>query len=115
MTKHILDELYEVLEARKNADPKKSYAASLFHKGSKKIAKKLGEEAVELVIEAIRVEGKEHKAKPRKRFTAEAADLLFHYLVLLSYHDIPLQEVYDELAQRLGVGGFEEKAARKDV
>lgn len=114
MSKHILDELYDVLERRKNADPKKSYVASLYEKGSKKIAKKLGEEAVELVIEAIRFEENPDGGKARKRFVSEAADLMFHYLVLLSHHGIALDEVLAELQERLGVGGLEEKASRED-
>lgn len=114
MEKHILDELYDVLEARKTADPSESYVAKLYEKGSKKIAKKLGEEAVELVIEAMRYEKKPNGEKAHKRFVGEAADLMFHYLVLMAHHDVKLEEVFDELRARLGVSGFDEKAARAE-
>ena len=114
MTNHVLDQLYQTLQARKDADPESSYVAQLYKKGSRKIAKKLGEEAVELVIEAIRLEDKPAKDKRRENFKGEAADLLFHYLVLLAHHDIEPEEIFDVLAARMGISGLEEKANRKE-
>ena len=77
---------------RENADSEKSYVASLFAKGINKIAQKVGEEAVELVIEA--------KDSDDKLFKNEAADLLFHLLVLLEAKDVKLGEVVDVLRSR---------------
>jgi len=114
MEQHILDKLYDVLQERKSADPKKSYAAKLYKKGTHQIAKKLGEEATELVIDAVRLEEKPKSKKARARMIGESADLLFHFLVLLSHHDISPHEVFGELEERLGIGGLEEKASRQD-
>lgn len=109
---HIIDQLYQTLQDRKSADPKKSYVASLYKKGTKQIAKKMGEEAVELVIEAMRLDANPDKKKRRESFREEAADLVFHLLVLLAHHDIKPDEVFEVLRQRLGVGGLVEKSAR---
>ena len=85
--------LEEIIQERKlQADPKDSYVASLFQKGINKIAQKVGEEAVELVIES-----KDHD---EKLFLGEAADLLFHYLILLCAKGYSLQDVTDVLKQR---------------
>src|SRR5258708_33576736 len=85
--------LEEIIQERKlQADPKDSYVAALFQKGINKIAQKVGEEAVELVIEA-----KDHD---EKLFLNEAADLLFHYLILLSAKGYSLQDVTDVLKHR---------------
>ncbi|MAE50673.1 MAG: phosphoribosyl-ATP diphosphatase [Micavibrio sp.] len=108
----IITLLYETLQERKNADPKKSYVAGLYKRGTKQIAKKMGEEAVELVIDAMRLDAQPDKKKRRESFTEEAADLMFHLLVLLAHHDVPPEDVFDVLRQRLGVGGLVEKASR---
>jgi phosphoribosyl-ATP pyrophosphohydrolase len=100
----ILKALYEVISSRKGATPESSYTASLMHKGIDKILKKLGEEATELVIAG--------KGGDRGEVVYEAADLFYHTLVLLAYHDIPLDEVLSELRRRFGVSGIEEKASR---
>jgi phosphoribosyl-ATP pyrophosphohydrolase len=102
---HILEKLIAVLEERKDAEPKKSYVASLYKKGPNKMAKKVGEEAVEVAIEAVR--GKKKKLKE------ESADLLFHLLVLWTYYDIKPDDIFEILADRFGVSGHDEKAARK--
>ncbi|MBS1661265.1 MAG: bifunctional phosphoribosyl-AMP cyclohydrolase/phosphoribosyl-ATP diphosphatase HisIE [Bacteroidetes bacterium] len=81
-----------IAERRLEADPDKSYVASLFNKGINKIAQKVGEEAVELVIEA-----KDHDDK---LFLSEAADLLFHYLILLNAKGYNLQDVTNVLRER---------------
>ncbi len=91
---------------RRAADPASSYVASLFAKGRGKIAQKLGEEAVETVIAAM--------AGDRCETTKEAADLLFHLIILLADMDVPLADVLAELDAREGVSGHTEKAARKE-
>ncbi len=108
----IIAQLYATLQERKDADPKHSYVASLYKRGTKQIAKKLGEEAVELVIDAMRLDAQPDKKKRRESFKEEAADVMFHLLVLLAHHDVPPDEVMDVLRKRLGVGGLVEKAAR---
>jgi len=85
--------LEEIIQQRRQqADPSGSYVASLFHKGINKIAQKVGEEAIELVIEA-----KDHD---EDLFLNEAADLLFHYLILLNAKGYNLQDVTDILKER---------------
>ena len=87
-----LNKLEQVIAERKNADPSSSYVASLFAKGINKIAQKVGEEAVELVIEA--------KDNNEQLFLDESADLLFHYLILLQSKGYQLDDVVKVLAQR---------------
>ena len=87
-----LDYLNHVIRSRKNETAEKSYTASLFQKGTHKIAQKVGEEAVELVIEAL--------MKNDELFKGEAADLLFHLLVLLEDRGIGLEEVIKLLQER---------------
>jgi phosphoribosyl-ATP pyrophosphohydrolase/phosphoribosyl-AMP cyclohydrolase len=87
-----INHLRKVIEERKNQIPETSYTASLFAKGINKIAQKVGEEAVELVIEA--------KDDNRDLFLGEAADLLFHYLVLLEAKNISLNQVIEVLEKR---------------
>ncbi len=84
--------LEQIIASRQAADPEHSYTASLFAKGINKIAQKVGEEAVEVVIEA--------KDNNREHFLNEAADLLFHLLVLLRAKEVSLQDVCDVLAAR---------------
>jgi len=102
------DDLLSALEAtireRRGADPDSSYVAHLFAKGRAKIAQKLGEEATETVIAAI----EDDKAE----LTKEAADLVFHLLVLLADAELSLEDVRAELARREGVSGLDEKASR---
>ena len=87
-----LNKLEQIIAERKNADPSISYVASLFAKGINKIAQKVGEEAVELVIEA--------KDNNEQLFLDESADLLFHYLILLQSKGYQLDDVVKVLAQR---------------
>jgi phosphoribosyl-AMP cyclohydrolase / phosphoribosyl-ATP pyrophosphohydrolase len=89
-----LNHLKAVIRDRKNNPSGKSYTASLFEKGTNKIAQKVGEEAVELVIEAM--------DSNDDLFKGEAADLLFHYLVLLEQRGIDFDEIIDELRERHG-------------
>jgi phosphoribosyl-ATP pyrophosphohydrolase len=99
-----LDRLYEVIETRRGADPASSYTARLLSRGRAKIAQKLGEEAVEAVIEGVRGD------KPA--LIGESADLLYHLLVLWSDLGVSPAEVAAELARREGISGIAEKQAR---
>ena len=101
----VLNKLATVLEARKQADPDSSYVAGLYHAGTDKILKKLGEEATETVIAA--------KGGNRDEIIYEMADLWFHSLVLLAHNNIEPQLILDELDRRFGLSGIEEKASRE--
>jgi phosphoribosyl-ATP pyrophosphohydrolase len=102
---HVLDRLYAVIDSRKGADPDTSYTARLFSRGRQQIAKKVGEEAVEAVIEGIRGD--------RPKLVGESADLLYHLLTLWAANSVKPRAVWLELARREGLGGLAEKAARK--
>ncbi|WP_300016453.1 phosphoribosyl-ATP diphosphatase [uncultured Roseobacter sp.] len=99
-----LDDLFETIEARKSADPDSSWTAQLLAKGPEKCAEKFGEEAVEAIIEAVKGD--------KERLTSEAADVLYHLLVMLAASDVTLDEVLRELGRRQGQSGLAEKAAR---
>lgn len=100
----ILDTLEQTIRERRESDPDSSYVARLAHKGRAKIAQKVGEEAVETVIAAI--------TDDKAGMTSEAADLMFHLLVLLADAGLSLDDVRAELARREGVSGLDEKASR---
>jgi phosphoribosyl-ATP pyrophosphohydrolase len=102
---HVLERLYAVIDSRKGADPDTSYTARLFSRGRQQIAKKLGEEAVETVIEGIRGD--------RPKLVAESADMLYHLLTLWAANNVKPIAIWNELARREGLGGLAEKAARK--
>lgn len=104
MTEDPLARLEATVRARRGANPASSYTASLFARGRPKIAQKLGEEAVETVIAAL---GPDPAA-----IVPEAADLLYHLLVLLADADLTLDDIRAELARREGVSGHDEKASR---
>ena len=99
-----LADIEAIVAARAGADPAESYTAALLAGGMERAAKKLGEEAVEVVIAAV--------AGERGALVAEGADLLFHLLVVLRGRDVPVQDVLDELERRTGRSGLEEKASR---
>jgi len=99
-----LARLAATIAARKGADPETSWTAKLLARGPEKCAEKFGEEAVEAIIEAVRGD--------RARLTAEAADVLYHLLVMLAARDVTLADVEAELARREGTSGIAEKAAR---
>ena len=101
----MLDRLFAVLAARRGADPEISYTAKLLKAGTAKIAQKLGEEAVEAVIEAVRGD--------RQRLIGESADLLYHLLVLWADAGVAPEEVWRVLEGRMGASGLEEKRSRK--
>ncbi len=102
----ILHKLEATIHQRRDADPEDSYVASLRAKGRAKMAEKLGEESVEAVIAAV--QGDE------AGMTGEAADILFHLMVLLADMGLSVDDVLAELARREGLSGIAEKASRKD-
>ena len=93
------------IEKRKGENKKKSYAAKLFARGPYKCAEKFGEEAVEAIIEAAKGN--------RKKLTEEAADVLFHFLIMLSSRNVKWEDVLRELERREGKSGITEKQSRK--
>lgn len=101
----ILDNLGEILEQRKHADPDSSYVASLYAKGMEKILKKIGEEATEVVMAA--------KDNDKEQIIHETADLWFHTLVMLAQAGLGPQDILRELDRRFGTSGHDEKAARE--
>lgn len=99
-----LDRLAETIKARRGADPSSSWTAKLLAKGPEKCAEKFGEEAVEAIIEAVKGD--------RGKLTSEAADVIYHLLVMLAARDLELADVLAELERREGTSGIAEKAAR---
>lgn len=99
-----LSRLAATIAARRGGDPDVSYVAKLLERGTPVIARKLGEEAVETIVAAL--------SGDRKELVGEAADVIFHLLVLLEAEGIPLDEVLSELDRREGTSGIAEKAAR---
>lgn len=96
--------LAETIAARIGADPETSWTAKLLAKGPEKCAEKFGEEAVEAIIEAVKDD--------RARLTAEAADVIYHLLVMCAARGVTLAEIEAELARRESQSGIAEKAAR---
>ncbi len=101
---NVLTRLAKTIESRKGEDEKKSYAAKLFARGPEKCAEKFGEEAVEAIIAAAKGD--------TKNLTEEAADVLFHMLVMLSSRDVKWKDVLAELERREGTSGIVEKQSR---
>ncbi|TAK98199.1 MAG: phosphoribosyl-ATP diphosphatase [Rhodospirillaceae bacterium] len=101
----ILEQMFAVIAERKTADPESSYTARLYAKGIKKIAQKLGEEAVETVVAAV--------AESDERLVRESADLLYHLMVLWSAKGVAPEAVWAELERRFGTSGLAVKEARK--
>lgn len=99
-----LERLAATIAARKGAAPETSWTATLLAKGPEKCAEKFGEEAVEAIIEAVKGD--------RARLTAEAADVLYHLLVMLAARDVTLEDVLAELERRENTSGIAEKKAR---
>lgn len=100
----ILSRLEATIATRKGADPGSSWTAKLLSRGPEKCAEKFGEEAVEAIIEAVKGD--------REKLASEAADTLYHLLVMLAARDVPLSAVYKILAEREGTSGITEKAGR---
>ena len=103
----ILNQLAEVLEQRKTADPDNSYVADLYAKGLDAILKKIGEEATETVMAA--------KDGDPEKIIYEIADLWFHSMVLLSQQNLSPDDVLQELSRRFGLSGLAEKASRRQT
>ncbi len=102
----IIERLFEVIEGRREGDPETSYVAKLLAQGSGAVARKLGEEAIELVIA--------HSAGQRPQTITESADLLFHMMVLWADAGVRPAEVLAELEAREGLSGLEEKRRREE-
>lgn len=100
----VLKNLEAVIATRKDADPDSSWTAKLLSKGPEKCAEKFGEEAIEAIIAAAK--------NDRENLTYEAADVLYHLLVMLAARDVALDDVLNELSRRQGLSGIEEKASR---
>ena len=105
MSDDVLGQLVKVISERRKSTGEKSYTRQLLDGGPEKCAKKFGEEAVELVIAGV--------SEDEAALKGEAADVLFHLLVLLEARDVPLDSVLEVLAGRMGLSGLEEKAGRK--
>ncbi|MBY5338095.1 phosphoribosyl-ATP diphosphatase [Rhizobium leguminosarum] len=100
-----LSDLESIVEERSKASPEQSWTAKLVAAGQPKAAKKLGEEAIEAVMAAV--------AGDRDNLTYEAADVLYHLLVVLKIAEIPLENVMAELERRTAQSGLKEKAGRQ--
>ena len=101
---NVLDRLYSVIETHKSTNPQTSYTAKLFSEGLPSIAKKVGEESVEIITAAL--------VENEKQVIEESADLLYHLLVLWAKKGIKPDDVWEELNRREGTSGIEEKATR---
>lgn len=99
-----LEKLSATIEARKSSDPETSWTARLLAAGPEKAAEKFGEEAIEAIIEAVKGDN--------QALTREAADVLYHLLVMLAARDVALVDVLQELETRQGTSGLDEKASR---
>lgn len=106
----VLAELQALLRARKTANPDESYVALMHSRGLDAIMRKLGEETLETILA-----GRDLQSDPatRPHLVHEAADLLFHLMLLLAHQEVDLEEVIEELATRRHQSGLDEKAARK--
>jgi phosphoribosyl-ATP pyrophosphohydrolase len=102
-----LGRLWQVIDSRRGADPKTSYTARLFSRGRTKIAQKLGEEAVEAVIEGVKGD--------RVKLVGESADLLYHLFVLWADIGVSPTDVAAELTRREGTSGLDEKRNRANL
>ncbi|MFO1088873.1 MAG: phosphoribosyl-ATP diphosphatase [Hyphomicrobiales bacterium] len=100
----VLADLARTIAARRGADRTSSYTAQLLADGVERCARKFGEEAVEVIVAALRTDD--------AAMAAEGADLLYHFLVLLEARGVPLDDVLKALRKREGQGGLAEKAAR---
>lgn len=111
---NILNQIDEVLEARKADSPDSSYVASLYDKGIEKILKKVAEEAAETVMAAKDLEHSKGAKSDQEHLVYEIADLWFHTMVLLASQNLSSNDVTTELQRRFGLSGHEEKASRSD-
>jgi phosphoribosyl-ATP pyrophosphohydrolase len=102
-----LDRLWRIIESRRGADPATSYTAKLFGRGKAKIAQKLGEEAIEAVIEGVKGD--------RAALVGESADLLYHLLVLWAATGVSPTDIAAELQRRESTSGINEKKSRREM
>ena len=102
----ILERLDLTIQGKTTESPNKSHTAKLLKKGTEKCAEKFGEEAIELIVASVK--------KKKKEIIGEAADTLYHMLVLLRSKNISINEVMTELASREGISGIEEKRKRNE-
>jgi phosphoribosyl-ATP pyrophosphohydrolase len=105
MTEDVLQRLAALISARRAESASKSYTRELLDGGPERCANKLGEEATETIIAAL--------AQDNRALTREAADLVYHLLVLLESKRVPLADILAELESRMGTSGLAEKAARE--
>jgi phosphoribosyl-ATP pyrophosphohydrolase len=103
----VLDRLWATVLSRKDADPNQSHSARLLARGTEKVAQKFGEEAVELIIEAV--------AGKTTALIGESADALYHLMVLWVDAGLRPEQIWSELARREGMSGLAEKASRRAV
>ena len=99
-----LEDLVKTINSRADADPSESWTAKLLARGPEKCAEKFGEEAVEAIIEAVKGDD--------KALISEAADVIFHFLVMLKSRDINFHDVMNELKNRTNKSGLREKEDR---
>jgi len=102
----ILERLDLTIQRKTTESPNQSHTAKLLKKGTEKCAEKFGEEAIELIVASVK--------KKKKEIIGEAADTLYHMLVLLRSKNISINEVLTELASREGISGIEEKRKRNE-
>lgn len=105
MSRRFLDELFAVIKSRKGADPEDSYTAQIFEGGVEMMARKIGEEATEVIVAALR--------ETPAHVVTESADLLYHLMVLWAEQDITPEDVFEELESRAGTSGVKEKESRE--
>ncbi len=103
-TIYFLEELYETIVSRKGGNPEESYTAKIFEEGLGKSAQKIGEEATEVIVAALR--------ETPAHVVSESADLIYHLLVLWAALEIKPADVIEELKSRAGASGIEEKESR---
>lgn len=101
MEKRIIEKLYEVITERKSTHREDSYTCRLFKKGKDEILKKVGEEAVEVILAS--------KGQGKAQLVYELSDLIYHMLVLMAEEGVTVEDVYEELEGRFGISGLEEK------
>lgn len=101
MEKRIIEKLYEVIMERKKTPREDSYTCRLFKKGKDEILKKVGEEAVEVILAS--------KGQGKEQLVYELSDLIYHMLVLMAEEGVTVEDVYEELEGRFGISGLKEK------
>ncbi|MEE2694632.1 MAG: phosphoribosyl-ATP diphosphatase [Pseudomonadota bacterium] len=99
----VLEELFDVIRARRSADPGSSYVARQFAAGKERVGQKVGEEAVEAVIAGV--------TEDKEGLIAESADLLFHLMIFWEINEITPSDVFVELKRRQGISGLDSRKA----